>query len=199
MKKLIYTLVSVLFLSLAPEMLSAQSNDPFEQETLKSSGNTVAREKKISRKTSSEPETKTPAANTSNSNVKKQVEPNNNAFSISNPCDDWLDFEFVSLVGSKGSQTMKMTIKVTSHKSNCNMRLAHSFIAFDDEGEEHNDNNYYSRTSKDFNMITDVPVKYSFEIPGKANPNVVKIMPVISFSIGDECRIELRNVPINWK
>ena len=62
-----------------------------------------------------------------------------------------------------------------------------------------NDNNYYSRTSKDFNMITDVPVKYSFEIPGKANPNVVKIMPVISFNIGDECRIELRNVPINWK
>ena len=79
------------------------------------------------------------------------------------------------------------------------MRLAHSFIACDDEGEEHNDNNYYSRTSKDFNMITDVPVKYSFEIPGKANPNVVKIMPVISFNIGDECRIELRNVPINWK
>lgn len=52
MKKIIYTLVSVLFLSLAPEMLSAQSNDPFEQETLKSSGNTVAREKKISRKKS---------------------------------------------------------------------------------------------------------------------------------------------------
>ena len=48
-------------------------------------------------------------------------------------------------------------------------------------------------------MITDVPVKDSFEIPGKANPNVVKIMPVISFNIGDECRIELRNVPINWK
>ena len=111
MKKIIYTLVSLLFLSLAPEMLSAQSNDPFEQETLKSSGNTVAREKKISRKKSSEPETKNPAANTSNSNVKKQVEPNNNAFSISNPCDDWLDFEFVSLVGSRGSQTMKMTIK----------------------------------------------------------------------------------------
>ena len=69
MKKLIYTLVSVLFLSLAPEMLSAQSNDPFEQETLKSSGNTVAREKKISRKKSSEPDTKTPAANTSNSHA----------------------------------------------------------------------------------------------------------------------------------
>ena len=94
---------------------------------------------------------------------------------------------------------MKMTIKVTSHKSNCNIRLAHSFIALDEDSKENNDNNYYSRTNKEFNMITDVTVKYSFEIPGKANPNVVKIMPVISFNIGDECRIELRNVPINWK
>ncbi|MGN0032234.1 MAG: hypothetical protein ACI358_00380 [Candidatus Limimorpha sp.] len=199
MRKIIYTLVSALLLSIVPEILSAQSNDPFEQETLKSTGNTVRREKKISRKKNSETEEQSPVINTPNTNTQKPAEPKKNTLSISNPCDEWLDFEFVSLVGSRGSQTMKMTIKVTNHRSNSNMRLANYFISFDDEGVEHNDNGFYSSTSKEFNMITDVPVKYSFEIPGKANPNTVKMMAVICFNIGDECRIELRNVPIDWK
>ena len=51
MKKLIYFVIAVMLLSAIPAVTYAQSNDPFEQETLKANNyNNSKREKKISRK-----------------------------------------------------------------------------------------------------------------------------------------------------
>ena len=47
MKKLIYFLIAFMFISAVPEIACAQSNDPFEQQTLKARDNTTKREKKI--------------------------------------------------------------------------------------------------------------------------------------------------------
>ena len=43
MKKLLYFIIAVMFLSAMPEITCAQSNDPFEQETLKARGTTTKR------------------------------------------------------------------------------------------------------------------------------------------------------------
>lgn len=54
MKKLIYFLIAFMFISVIPEIAVAQSNDPFEQQTLKARDNTTKREKKINRKKNAE-------------------------------------------------------------------------------------------------------------------------------------------------
>ena len=124
----------------------------------------------------------------------KEVKPQNNGFTISNPCSEWLDFELVSINGSLGSQKVSLTFKITSHDVNKRIYVGGDLISYDCEGEEHNRS--YSTSSYD--AITDVPIKSSFEIPGKINPTKTTVMPVISFNIGD-CRIEIRNAPIDWK
>ncbi|MBO2523796.1 MAG: hypothetical protein CW336_08135, partial [Bacteroidetes bacterium] len=58
MKKLIYFLIAFMFISVIPEIAVAQSNDPFEQQTLKARDNTTKREKKINRKKNAEQEVK---------------------------------------------------------------------------------------------------------------------------------------------
>ena len=209
MKKLVCLLVSLMLLSAIPAVSYAQVNDPFEQETLKSNGTSTKREKKINRRKGAEAETPAPVQTApaqpqpkqepvQKPVVKEETKPSNE-MTISNPCDEWLDFEFLSLIGSRGSQTLKMTIRVTSHETNSEIRVGSYFQSFDSEGNAHSDDNYYSSTSKELTLITDVPVKYTMEIPGKVNPSKVKVMPVISFNIGKNCRIEMRNVPITWK
>lgn len=194
MKKIFYLVIAVLLLSAIPEISFAQSNDPFDNETLKATGTTTKREKKIDRKKKVETEEVTPAKPQPQPQPKPVVEEVKvNDMVISNPCDEWLDFELVSLVGSRGSQTVKLTAKITNHKSNKRMYVGGNFIAYDCEGEEHR-TGYYSG----YDMLTDITVKFSLDIPGKINPANTKIMPVISFNI-DDCRIELRNVPIDWK
>ena len=74
------------------------------------------------------------------------------------------------------------------------MSVGGNFIAYDCEGVEHSRG--YSVSTYD--MITDVTVRTEMDIPGKINPNNTKVMPVIIFNVGD-CRIEMRNVPIDWK
>lgn len=203
MKKLVYLLIALMFISAVPEVVNAQSNDPFEQQTLKARDNTTKREKKINRRKDAEaqeaPAQQAPKQEAPKPAPKESAKPVASEMTISNPCDEWLDFEFVSLIGSKGAQTMKMTVKVTNHETNAELRVGSYFVAFDDEGNAHSDDNYYSSTSKDLTLITDVPVKYTLNIPGKANPSKVKKMPVISFNVGKNCRIEMRNVPITWK
>lgn len=207
MKKFICFVIALMLLSAIPAVTFAQSNDPFEQETLKANGNSTKREKKINRRKGAETETTTaqpaPAQTEKPKEQPKQVvmeapKPSNE-MTISNPCDEWLDFEFISLIGSRGAQTLKLTIKVTSHGTNEDVRVGSYFQAFDDDGNAHSDDNYYASTSKELSFITDVAVKYTMTLPGKANPSKVKMMPVISFNIGKNCRIEMRNVPITWK
>ena len=193
MKKLIYFIIAVIFLTAMPEITFAQSNDPFEQQTLKARDNTTKKEKKINRKKNAETEAKeAPAPKMEPS--KKPEPAKNNEMTISNPCDEWLDVEMVSLIGSKASQTIKLTIKFTNHDVNKHLYVGGNFLAYDCDGNEHS----RSWTSGDYNALTDIPIKTAIEIPGKINPANTKVMPVMSFNLGD-CRIEMRNVPINWK
>ena len=189
MKKLIYCIIAIMFLSAMPEIASAQSNDPFEQQTLKARDNTTKKEKKISRKKNAE---EAPAPKMEP--VQKQEPAKNNEMTISNPCDEWLDVEFVSLIGSKASQTIKLTIKFTNHDVNKHLYVGGNFLAYDCDGNEHSRN----WSSSDYNAVTDIPIKTTIDVPEKINPANTKVMPVMSFNLGD-CRIEMRNVPINWK
>ena len=200
MKKLIYLVIAVMLLSAIPAVTYAQSNDPFEQETLKANNyNTSKREKKISRKKSAQ--TETPQQQQQQQQVApapvqtQQEAPKSNKkeMEISNPCDEWLDLEFVSLVGSKGAQTVKLTCKMVNHNLNATLTV-HRLVCYDSEGNEHHDGWYRD----DYKTLVDVPVKFSINIPGKISPMKTKVIPVIGFDIED-CHIELRNVPINWK
>lgn len=191
MKRILYFVIAIMFLSAMPEIVCAQSNDPFEQHTLKARDNTTKREKKINRKKDAQNEPK-------EEKLQQAPEPKQAAakeLEISNACDEWLDFEFVSLVGSKGAQTVKLTGKITNHELNAKIKVGGNFISYDSEGNEHNDKNIYASS---YNTVTDVPVKFTLTIPGRINPAKTKVMPVMSFDVGD-CRIEMRNVPINWK
>ena len=192
MKKLIYLVIAVMFLSALPEMSFAQSNDPFEQETLKANGNDKNKEKKVSRK---KEEKKAEPVKPTTAPVKKQeVSKVKNEMTISNPCSQWLDLELVSVIGSKASQTITLSFKMVNHDVNKRLSVGGSLLAYDSEGNEHS-KGYSSGT---FETITDVTVSFSIDIPGKINPTKTTVMPVICFNIGD-CRIEMRNVPIDWK
>lgn len=190
MKKLILFLIAAMLISAMPIATFAQSDDPFEQETLKTQKGNNAREKKISRKKVEETPV-TPAPKPQALEVEK---PKPAGFTISNSCDEWLDVEFVSLIGSIASQEVKLTIKITNHDVDKHIYVGNRFLAYDSEGNEH----ARSWSSGDYNALTDVPIKTSMNIPGKINPTKTKVLPVVKFDIGD-CRIEMRNVPIDWK
>lgn len=194
MKKLIYFLIAFMFISAVPEIACAQSNDPFEQQTLKARDNTTKREKKINRKKNAETEEPQNAAPAPKEPAKEQSK-QSKEMTISNACEDTYEFEFISLIGSKGAQTVKLTAKITNHGMNGEISVGRDFVAYDCEGESHNSS--YSASSS-FNTVTDVPVKYVATIPGKIDPTKTKVMPVMSFNI-ENCRIEMKNVPINWK
>lgn len=193
MKKLIYLLLALMFIWVIPEVANAQSNDPFEQKTLKSGGKNGRHEKKVNRRkvevtaTEDVPEAK-------DAEDKAQPTVKTSTMTLSNPCEEWLDVEFVSLIGSRASQTIKLTLKVTNHSTNKDMNIGGNFVGYDNDGEEHT----RGYSPERYSTLTDIPFKTSFDVPGKINPNKTKVMPVMIFSIG-ECRIEMRNVPIDWK
>ena len=196
MKRLVYLLIMAILLTTIPEMVSAQSNDPFEQQVLQSKGGKNEKRNKNRRKVETEEvapvptPTPTPAPQPQQEDEKRPV----NEMTISNPCSDWLDFELVSIVGSKGSQKVEINFRFTNHDKNKYIYVGGNFIAYDTEGEEHK---RYSSVDS-YNAITDVTIKSKIEIPGKINPNKTTVMPVIVFSVGD-CRIEIRNAKIDWK
>jgi len=194
MKKLIYFLIAFMFISVIPEIAVAQSNDPFEQQTLKARDNTTKREKKINRKKNAEQEVKEEPATPKAEPKQKSAQAPASELTISNPCDEWLDVEMVSLIGSKANQTIKLTIMFTNHDVNKHVYVGNHFLAYDCEGNEHERN----WSSGDYTALTDIPIKTSIDVPGKINPSKTKVMPVIKFDIGD-CKIEMRNVPIDWK
>ena len=191
MKRLACALIAVMLLSAMPEIMSAQSNDPFEQQVIQTQNNSKQSQNKRRRRTAAEPEKETPAPTPAPA---PQPEVKQSGMTISNPCSDWLDFELVSITGSLGAQTVQLTFKITSHKANSRIYVGGNLVSYDSEGEEHN----RSYSTSTFDMITDVPVKTTLDIPGKINPNKTTVMPVISFNVAD-CRIEIRNATIDWK
>ena len=196
MKKLACLLIAVIMLSAIPELVSAQSNDPFEQQVIQTKPSSKQSNNPRRRRTNTEEVTPAPTpapAPAPQPQPQPEAKQPNNGMTISNSCSDWLDFELVSLVGSKGSQTVSLTIKFTVHSTNTRMGVGSGFVAYDCDGVEHS-----GSYGGSYSCFTDVPVKASINIYGKINPNTTTVMPVISFLIGD-CRIEMRNVPIDWR
>lgn len=193
MKRLISTALFVMALVMMPSFAKAQNDDTFNKQTLKSTGTgNAVKEKRVDRKTQPEqPEVK-PAEKPV---VKKQTKPEakKDDMVIVNPCSDWLDFEFVELIGNTSKQTLSMTYKVTNHDVNKSMYVGNDVLAYDDNGGEHK-NSWGTR----YDMVTDVMISYTMDIPGQVLPSKVKKLTYVSFKIGD-CKIEMRNVPINWK
>lgn len=193
MKRLISTALFVMALVMMPSFAKAQNDDTFNKQTLKStgSGNTV-KEKRVDRKTQPEQPAVKPAENPV---VNKQTKPEakKDEMVIVNPCSDWLDFEFVELIGNTSKQTLSMTYKVTNHDVNKSMYVGHDVLAYDDNGGEHK-NSWGTR----YDMVTDVMISYTMDIPGQVLPSKVKKLTYVSFKVGD-CKIEMRNVKINWK
>ena len=190
MKRLVYLLITALLLASIPEIVSAQSNDPFEQQVPQSKGGKNEKRNKNRRKVETQEVSVAPApAPAPQQDVKQPV----SDMTISNPCSDWLDFELVSMVGSTGTQEVSFTIKFTSHEMNDYMYVGGKLIAYDSDGNEHSGNG-----AQGFNVIMDVPVKATIKIRDRIDPRKTQVLPVVSFNIGD-CRIEMRKVPIDWK
>lgn len=116
-----------------------------------------------------------------------------NGMEIINPCHEWLDFEFVKLVGSTSEQTMTLTFNFTNHDVNKRMMVGHNILAYDEDGGEHK-----CYGGKYFDAKTDVMISYTMDIPGEVLPSKVNRLSHISFDVG-ECKIEMRNVPIEWR
>jgi hypothetical protein len=193
MKKLVYLLLAFMFISVIPEVANAQSNDPFEQKTLKASGKNGRHEKKVNRKKVDVTATENVQA-PNDTEDKEEPATKSSMMTLSNPCEEWLDVEFISLIGSRASQTIKMTLRITNHSTNKDMNIGGNFVAYDNDGVEHS----RGWAPERYSTLTDISFKTSFDIPGKINPNTTKVMPAMIFSVGD-CRIEMRNVPIDWK
>lgn len=180
-------------LVMMPSFAKAQNDDTFNKQTLKSTGTgNAVKEKRVDRKTHPEQPAVKPAENPV---VNKQTKPEakKDEMVIVNPCSDWLDFEFVELIGNTSKQTLSMTYKVTNHDVNKSMYVGNDVLAYDDNGGEHK-NSWGPR----YDMVTDVMISYTMDIPGQVLPSKVKKLTYVSFKIGD-CKIEMRNVPINWK
>ena len=111
---------------------------------------------------------------------------------VLNSCEEDITVEFVSLVGSKASQTVNVTIKYTNHNVNTRMKVR-SFKAYNEEGDMFTD--LYPVDDRE--AITDVPIKLKWEV-GQMLPSRNSKLTVMTFEIND-CTIEIRNVPIEWK
>lgn len=110
---------------------------------------------------------------------------------ILNSCPDDLSVELISLTGVRASQKVTITIKYINHGVNATMRVK-NFLAYNEEGNEFS--SYFPATNDTF---TDVPVKAQWEI-GQMLPSKNSKLPALSFMIND-CTIEMRNVPIEWR
>lgn len=128
------------------------------------------------------------------STIYRKIKYSDKDIEISNPCEgEDIDFKLISLIGDKNEQTMVLNCRLINRNVNKDIRVGNNFTAYDTEGIAHN-----LSWGKNYKALTDKKVDFSIEIPGKVLPKKVKKMAVIAFDI-DDCRIEMRNVPITWK
>lgn len=186
MKRFITITIIAMSILLLPTIAQAQSENTFNKKTLKSTetGN-VSREKTIDRKKKEE-SPKQPQA-------KQETPSRSNEFEIINPCSDWLDVEFVELVGMTSTQTATLKLKITNHDVNMRAYVGGDLLAYDELGGKHN-----RLTGQRYELITDVMVLLEIDIPGTMLPSKVKKFSFISFNVYN-CKIEMRNVPIDWR
>lgn len=128
------------------------------------------------------------------STIYHKIKYSNKDIEISNQCEnDEIDFKLISLMGDKDEQTMVLNCRIINRNVNKDIRIGGNLVSYDTEGNEHNSNR-----STAYRALTDKKVNFSINIPGKVLPKKVKKMAVIAFDV-DDCRVELRNVPIIWK
>lgn len=128
------------------------------------------------------------------STIYRKIKYSDKDIEISNPCEgEDIDFKLISLIGDKNEQTMVLNCRLINRNVNKDIRVGNNFTAYDTEGIAHD-----LSWGKNYKALTDKKVDFSIEIPGKVLPKKVKKMAVIAFDI-DDCRIEMRNVPITWK
>lgn len=183
MKKNLILLTLFLFCAFS-NVSFAQSNDPLNQNSTKVSGNwSTESEEVISKKKKSSNNNTTTIVN-DKENTSKDIE-------IVNSCPDNISVELVSLAGNRASQTVTITIKYINHGVNATMRIK-DFLAYNEEGDEFSAYNPGSNDS-----FTDVPIKASWKV-GQMLPSKNSKLAALSFRIND-CTIEMRNVPIDWR
>ena len=125
--------------------------------------------------------------------IYQKIKYSNKDIQISNPCEgEDIDFKLISLIGDKEEQTMVLNCRFINRNVNKDIRVGGNFVCYDTEGVQHG-----ARTQS-FDAKTDKKINFSIELQGKVLPKKVKKMAVIAFDI-DNCRIEMRNVPIIWK
>lgn len=126
--------------------------------------------------------------------INQKIKYSNKNIQISNPCEgEDIDFKLISLIGDKEEQTMVLNCRFINRNVNKEIRVGGNFVCYDSEGVA-----YGASRSQSFDAKTDKKINFSIELQGKALPKKVKKMAVIAFDI-DDCRIEMRNVPIIWK
>ena len=126
--------------------------------------------------------------------IYQKIKYSNKDIQISNPCDgEDIDFKLISLIGDKEEQTMVLNCRFINRNVNKEISVGGNFVCYDSEGVGHGASN-----SQSFYAKTDKKINFSIELKGKVLPKKVKKMAVIAFDI-DNCRIEMRNVPIIWK
>lgn len=186
MKKIAFLLMLLITLT-SVNIVSAQSKDVLNQSKKNKGGWNSQNEEVISKK-------KKQNQTVTNMDIESAEE---NVFEttgtvVHNSCEEDITVEFVSLVGSKASQTVDVTVKCTNHNVNTRMKVR-SFKAYNEEGDMFTD--LYPVNDRE--AITDVPIKLKWEV-GQMLPSRNSKLTVMTFDIND-CTIEIRDVPIEWK
>lgn len=180
-------LLTLLITFISVNVVTAQSKDPLNQSKKNKGGWNSQNEEVISKK-------KKQNQTITNMDFESAEE---DVFQASgtvvlNSCEEDITVEFVSLVGSKASQMVNVTVKYTNHNVNTTMKMR-SFKAYNEEGDIFTDGYPLS----DREAITDVPMKLKWEV-GKMLPSRNSKLTVMTFEING-CTIEIRDVPIEWK
>lgn len=110
---------------------------------------------------------------------------------IKNTCFDKISVDLVSLQGNRASQEVTITISFTNHEINKNVYIR-NFDAYNEEGDHFSLYNIGS-----FSTLTDITQKTSWKV-GQMLPSKNSKLTAISFRI-DDCTIEMRNLPIDWR
>lgn len=168
----------------------AQIEDPFDQQTLK-----VKEEKPLPPERpilKEKPKKESPIIEKHSTTTTPEPKPvTKPKVAISNPCNDKLSVEFISLIGNRAEQNFDFTIKFTNLDVNRYIYVS-NIHAFDEEGNENWAN------SSSWESKTDVPIKGVFHFRQKVLPNKVSKLNIITCEIGG-CEIEFRDVPILWQ
>lgn len=173
----------------------AQSRDIPSQGTKRTIGWSNEEEQAVTKKKKQMPAQKenNVSINKDDSDTKITLPQEQPTYDISNACEDILTVEFVSLIGSKADQEVVVTIKYINHDVEKYVKITHS-KAFTEDGDVFDD--IYPNAPR-CDAATDVPVKAQWTI-GQMLPSKNSKLTLLSFKIND-CKIEMRNVPITWK